>query len=218
MKKEAFAFYMQHYMIQNSQLKGLKHGLVLSKPCGFDLNRYFPVDWRYKSSTNAQLTLPKICPDALLIKTAMRNAECRQLTFVKNFFRQSQAYQENPANSQEFARDLRKNLSISTLSSLLFSNFEVYVVKCGVMEGFAQAKAEEIPMESWLKANGTNLQLEISQATEKFLSPYETDFIGFFVLPRNNGQETVPLAALKKEFQLINEYHKKNSIFSTKHL
>lgn len=218
MKKEPFAFNMQNYVIQNPGLRDLTHGLILSKPSGFDLTRYFPAAWRYKSATNIQLTLPKICSDALLIKTSMRNAECRQLTFVQNFFRQSQEYQENPAHAQEFARDLRKKLSISTLSSLLFSNFEIYLVKCEVMDGFAQAKKEEISMESWIKANGCFLDLEIVEATEKFLSPYETDFIGFFVFPRNTGKALVPLTALKKEFQAINEYHKKNYIFSTKHL
>lgn len=216
MKKQAFAFHMQNYRVQGAQLKNLPCYLVLSKPKGFDLTRFFPKEWHYRSYQDAQRSLPKICPDELLIKTAQRNAECRQLTFVQNFFRQGIEAQKNTKNAKEFAQDLRKNISISTLSNLLFSNFEIYVLKCGCMEGFSAAKKEEITLESWLKANTKDfLDLEISEATERFLSPYETNFIGYLVIPRNPDSINISLQALRTEISLINEYHKKNFFFST---
>lgn len=216
MKKEAFAFHMEAYSFQNPKLKQIPPCLVLSQPSGFDLNRYFPAQWRYKSYSNAQRNLPGICSDALLIQTSMRNAECSQQVFVQNYIRQSKEYQEK--NAQEFARDLRKNLSIRNLSNLLFSNFEIFVLKCGCMDGFPQAKKEETPMERWIKSNGASLDLEIVEADEKLLSPYETDFIGFFVIPRRKNLEYVTLSLLKNEFEALNDYHRKNYIFSTKHL
>lgn len=218
MEKQAFAFYMQHYVIKNPHLKELRSCLLLSKPSGYDLSRFFPREWRYKSYGDAQSQLPSICSDALLIKTAKRNADCQQLTFVQNFFRQSEAYQANPVHSQEFAEDLRKNLSISTLSNLLFVNFEIFVVKCGYMEGFAQAKEEEIAIESWLKAKDGFLDLEIVEASEKFLSPYEQDYIGFFVIPRGKATQNITLRLLQEEWKHLNEYHKKNYIFSSLYL
>lgn len=218
MKKQAYAFKMQDYIVSTPSLKGLSSCLVLAKPSGFDLTRFFPQNWRYKSYTNPQTKLPNICSDAMLIQAVQRNADCRQRTFVQNFFRQSQEYQTNPVNAKEFAQDLRKNLSISLLSNLLFVHYEIYVVKCGIMKGFPLAKKEEISIESWVKGNGGQLDLEIVEASDKFLSPYETDFIGFFVLPRTPENNKITLAMLKKEFAALNAYHKRNYIFSTTHL
>lgn len=218
MKKEPFAFHMEAYTYQNPQLKQLPPCLVLSKPSGFDLNRYFPAQWRYKTYDNIQTNLPKICSDQLLIQTAKRNAECRQRAFVKNFILLPPEYQDNPVTSMEFARKLRKELSISTLYQLLFSNFEIFVLKSGCMEGFVQAKKDEITMESWIKANGACLDLDIVEGTERILSPYETNLIGYIVIPHTEKSKNITLNLLKSEINALNDYHKKNYIFSTKHL
>lgn len=216
MKKQAYAFHMQEYKVQQPVLKPLERCLVLSKPSGYDLERYFPKEWRYLSSKDAQSAVPKVCPDSLLIATSQRNAECRQLRFVQNYFRQSAQSQEESA--EEYVYDLRKHLSISTLSNLLFSNFQIYVVKCGVMDTFAKGKKNQMALENWLVSNGLQLKLEVHEATEKFLSPYESDYIGFILIPRLPLYNQISLSILREEFRHLNQYHQRNVIFSTKFL
>ncbi len=156
-----FFFAMEHYEIKEPQLCEKQGCLLLSKPYGYDLSGFFPEIWRSPSVSDAQQCLPHRCTDEMLITTAERNGECRQLTFVQNYFKQSQEYQHD--NAKDFAEDLRKNLSISTLSLLLFSNFEIYVVKSGAMPLFSKGKEENRPITQALLWEGSTLKLSLRE-------------------------------------------------------
>lgn len=208
-----FAFAMGDYVIKEPELADKSGCLLLSKPSGFDLNRFFPAIWRSPSVTDAQTALPLRCDDHMIITSAQRNAECRQLTFVQNYFKQSPQSQEETA--VEFAQDLRKNLSISTLSNLLFSNFEIYVLKSKAMSLFSQAKEDNITLEQALLWDSGTLKLWVSEGSVTMLSPYERDYLGFFLFPRIPQKKEISLAMLKGELLCLEEYHEKNRFAPT---
>lgn len=216
MTKYPYAFNMQHYKVEEPHLLGLKHCLSLSQPEGFDLSRFFPKDWRGKSCVQAQNGLPSLCPDAVLIATSQKNAECRQLTFVQNFFNMPEAFQKEHKNAQEYVRTLRKHIAISTLSDLLFSYFDIYTIKCPDMGIFEKAKEQNQSVENYVLSKGGSLDLEIVPASGNFLSPYEKKLLGFLVIPQSQGDQ-ITLQVLERELKRLNEYHSKHCIYSTKH-
>lgn len=216
MTKLPYAFDMQNYQIKETALQQLQHCLVLSQPEGFDLTRFFPKQWRGKSCKVAQNCLPNICPDAVLIATSQRNAECRQLTFVQNFMNQSQEYQKNQKNAQEYVQTLRKHIAISTLSDLLLAHYDIYTIDCDDKKIFSQAKEKNISLENALVAKDGSLELDIMVSRGNFLSPYENNPLGFLAVPLQQAQ-TISKTVLDKEIHHLNQYHKNNCIYSTKH-
>lgn len=216
MSKLPYAFDMQNYQIQETALQHLDQCLVLSQPEGFDLSRFFPKQWRRTSCKVAQHCLPHICPDALLIATSQRNAECRQLTFVQNFMNQSEEYQKNQKNAQEYVQSLRKHVPISTLSNLLLAHFDFYTIQCEDMKIFSQAKEKSLSLENALMARDGSLELEINLSRGNFLSPYENNLLGFLAVPLAQTQK-ITEKVLDKEFDYLNLYHRRNCIYSTKH-
>lgn len=216
MTKLPYAFDMQNYQIQQTALQSLHHCLVLSQPEGFDLSRFFPKQWRGKSCKVAQHCLPNLCPDPVLIATSQRNAECRQLTFVQNFMNQSADFQKNQKNAQEYVQTLRKHIPISTLSNLLLAHFDFYTIQCEDMKIFSRAKEKNLSLENALMEKDGSMELEIGLSRGNFLSPYETNLLGFLAVPLENTHK-ITERVLEKEFEYLNLYHRRNCIYSTKH-